>query len=61
MIKAAARKEVAVEKMKSWWQDYNENRPHSSLGNVPPAEFASWHIPSASAAPQPSECTLDIS
>lgn len=24
----------------AWRADYNERRPHSSLGNVPPAEFA---------------------
>nr|WP_156422010.1 IS3 family transposase [Paucibacter sp. KCTC 42545] len=30
-----ARSEVAI-----WRQDYNEVRPHSSLGRIPPAEFA---------------------
>ena len=24
----------------SWKEDYNHHRPHSALGNVPPAEFA---------------------
>lgn len=28
--------------------DYNHHRPHSSLGNLPPAEFAERCIPSAS-------------
>ena len=26
-----------------WRQDYNQNRPHSSLGRMPPAEFAARH------------------
>ena len=30
----------AVEKIETWRVDYNEVRPHSSLGQVPPAEFA---------------------
>ena len=33
-----ARSEIA-----SWRQDYNEVRPHSSLGRMPPAEFAQRH------------------
>jgi putative transposase len=24
----------------SWKKDYNHRRPHSALGNIPPAEFA---------------------
>ena len=27
----------------SWRQDYNQVRPHSSLGRIPPAEFAQSH------------------
>ncbi len=27
------------EKIEPWRQDYNENRPHSSLGNISPEEF----------------------
>jgi putative transposase len=27
----------------SWRQDYNEIRPHSSLGRIPPAHFAQLH------------------
>ncbi len=30
----------AQEKAESWRQDYNANRPHSSLGNMTPEEFA---------------------
>jgi len=28
-------------KLAAWQQDYNENRPHSSIGNLTPVEFAS--------------------
>ena len=30
----------AQEQIDQWWLDYNENRPHSSLGNLTPVEFA---------------------
>ena len=30
----------AQEKVETWRRDYNEQRPHSSLGNLAPAEYA---------------------
>jgi putative transposase len=27
----------------AWRRDYNEARPHSSLGRIPPAQFAAQH------------------
>ena len=40
---------------RAWREDYNHHRPHSSLGYVPPSEFAARCAASAtaSAAPQP--------
>ena len=32
--------EDAQEKAEEWRRDYNQNRPHSYLGNVPPEEYA---------------------
>jgi len=29
----------AREKIRAWQHDYNHHRPHSGLGNIPPAEF----------------------
>ena len=40
-----AREEIAL-----WRQDYNEIRPHSSLGRIPPAAFAQKHRSGTSAA-----------
>jgi putative transposase len=31
--------EEAKEVIESWRRDYNEERPHSALGNVPPAQY----------------------
>ncbi|WP_019577336.1 integrase core domain-containing protein, partial [Curvibacter lanceolatus] len=45
-----ARTSVAI-----WRTDYNEVRPHSSLGRIPPARFAELHRQRAGdAAQQPS-------
>lgn len=30
----------AREQIRFWQHDYNHHRPHSGLGNIPPAEFA---------------------
>ena len=38
----------ACDKIELWRQDYNSNRPHSSLDNLTPLEFAKSCIPSAS-------------
>ncbi|MFM8665894.1 MAG: integrase core domain-containing protein, partial [Betaproteobacteria bacterium] len=27
----------------AWRQDYNQVRPHSSLGRIPPAQFSEQH------------------
>jgi putative transposase len=37
--------EDAREKIEEWRQDYNENRPHSSLGNISPVEYAEKKCP----------------
>ena len=34
--------EDAQAKIEAWRQEYNESRPHTALGHVPPAEFAAW-------------------
>ena len=35
---AQARHVIAI-----WRQDYNEVRPHGTIGRIPPAEFAAKH------------------
>ena len=41
----------------TWRQDYNEVRPHSSLGRIPPAKFAVLHRQRAGDATQTSTTT----
>jgi putative transposase len=41
----------------TWRQDYNEVRPHSSLGRIPPAKFAELHRQRAGDATQSSTTT----
>ena len=43
----------ARDKIESWREDYNGVRPHSSLKNLTPNEFASGHGPTVPAAPPP--------
>ena len=47
--------EDAQAKIEAWRRDYNESRPHTALGHVPPAEFAAGNgaspIPSRSTEP----------
>jgi putative transposase len=43
----------AQEKIAAWREDYNQARPHSSLGNLAPAEFAARRRPEAPTAPPP--------
>jgi putative transposase len=45
----------ARDKIESWRQDYNCIRPHSSLDNLTPQEFARRCIASASPTAQPRE------
>jgi hypothetical protein len=37
---AVLRSQKALSAITSWKEDYNHHRPHSALGNMPPAEFA---------------------
>lgn len=39
--------------LESWRQDYNQQRPHSSLDNPAPAVFAARHWPTVPAVPTP--------
>ena len=34
--------EDAQAKIAAWRKEYNESRPHTALGHMPPAEFAAW-------------------
>ena len=53
--------EDAREKVEAWRRHYNEDRPHSSLGNRTPAEFARLgpRLP-ASATPRPPAVALAV-
>jgi putative transposase len=45
--------------VENWRMEYNNHRPHSSLGYLTPAAFAATCIPSVSASPRPSEYTME--
>jgi len=47
---AQARQEIA-----RWRRDYNEVRPHSSIGRIPPTQFAALHRQRAGGAGNPPE------
>lgn len=51
----------AQEKVEAWREDYNVNRPHSSLGNLAPAEFALDRGGSSASAPLRPRNRLDTS
>lgn len=40
----------------AWRKQYNERRPHSSLGYIPPTEFARQHFSSVACAPSAKCC-----
>ena len=46
--------------IKTWRQDYNEVRPHSSCGRVPPAKFAELHRQHAGDAARTPSTTTEI-
>ena len=48
--------EDAEEKIEAWREDYNQYRPHSSLGNLAPSSFADMCV--ASATSRDSEHTV---
>ena len=48
----------ARDKIEQWRDDYNRHRPHSSLGDLSPVEFAESCIPSASPTAQLQEYNM---
>ena len=46
----------AEDRIGAWREDYIQERLHSSLGNLPPAEFAQRATPAAVATLQPGAC-----
>lgn len=51
--------EDAREKTEEWRRDYNQNRPHSSLGNVPPEEYATLNEATKAGKIRPKETNFD--
>ena len=52
--------QLARSAIAAWRQDYNEVRPHSSLGRMPPARFAELHRQRAGDAAQSPSTHLPI-
>ena len=44
----------------AWRQDYNELRPHSSCGRMPPAKFAAIHRQHAAGVAQPTTTSINL-
>ena len=44
----------------AWRQDYNELRPHSSCGRIPPAKFAALHRQHAAGVTQPTTTSITL-
>jgi len=53
--------EDAREKTEEWRRDYNQSRPHSSLGNVPPEEYATLNGDAEAGKIRPEETNNDDS
>jgi len=51
--------EDAREKTEEWRRDYNQKRPHSSLGNVPPEEYATLNEAAKTGKIRPKETKFD--
>jgi putative transposase len=51
--------EDAREKVEEWRRDYNQNRPHSSLGNVPPEEYATLNSAPAAGKSRPEKANVN--
>jgi len=50
----------AREAIAHWRRDYNEVRPHSSIGRIPPARFAEQHRRHAVGAAHPTPTANEI-
>jgi transposase InsO family protein len=45
---------TALDLVTGWWRmDYNEQRPHSALGGIPPAEFIQHVVENVKTPHQP--------
>ena len=50
----------AREKIEAWKEDYNANRPHSSLGDMTPREFTEQCTSLPVATLQPEKCLVTV-